>query len=344
MNIHIEEILKFTNGRINLISDKEVKTSIKAILLEKEDLFKSENSRVSLCGRFNAGKSAFINALLRDKLVISKTIPATGVITKIHYCESTQFKVKKNVCGEMLESYFSSDEISHFTVKDNFNKEDSIKDISRVEIGIPNDFLSTGIEIFDTPGIDDSKEMDEITFKQLDESDFIIFVIDALQVRNIENLVSKYYKYLGRNVIFVINRMDMADNEIDRDEIKDLAETYFAEYFNTVSFSTGLFYASSRINDPDVKTVTDFFRTHMIENSKKIALISRVSIIKYECEKAYKQLKYKIQECDAQLKLRPFAERKEIKNKRIKYANDRKIMGDLLTYLIDSLSTIQINN
>lgn len=344
MNIDIEEILKFAIRRVNLICDKETKSTIKAKLLAKQDIFKSKNARVSVCGRFNAGKSAFINALLRDKIVISKAIPATGVITRIHYRDSIQFKVIKNIYGEIVESSFNSSDISKFTVKNNFNNNDDVKNIERVEIGIPNDFLRTGIELFDTPGIDDSKEMDEITFKQLDESDFVIFVIDALQVRSIEDLVSKYYKYLGRNVIFVINRMDMADNEFDRDEIKDLAQTYFAEYFNTVSFSTGLFYVSSNVADPDVKTVTDFFRAHMIENSKRIALISRVSIIKYECEKTHKQLKNKIKECDEQLKSCSLTERKELKEKRVKYANDRKIVGELISYLIDKLSTIQINN
>ncbi len=339
-----EKILRVLNYSTNCLYDNESKEQLIEIINNKSELWESNCVRITLCGRFNAGKSAVINALLDEKVVISKIVPATGVVTRIYHSELSKYKVIHDINGQSNETVFSYEQINQFTVKNNSTQGDNIKDIIKVEIGIPNELLKHRVELFDTPGLYDTLEMDKITFGHMDKSDFIVFVIDALELQKIEDLIGRYYNYLGKNIVFVINKMDMIRKESDKKVIEELSKVYFAEYYNTLSFSTGLFFVSANEDDPDVIAFSDFFRNYLIENSSKIPLISRMSIIKYECDEVYRRLKSKIAECDDLLKICPVDEKRTIKEQRTKLVHDRQIIGDLIQHLIGTLKDVQINN
>ena len=56
-----------------------------AVVIKLKDGLMADVFRVMAAGRFNAGKSTFINALLHSDILPVKALPTTAVITEISY-------------------------------------------------------------------------------------------------------------------------------------------------------------------------------------------------------------------------------------------------------------------
>ena len=316
--------------RTKVLRDPSIKKEVDGIFRDNLDYINYPNTKVSLCGRFNAGKSALINAILQNKVVISRPISSTGVITRVYYNSSESYTlIKKNNGIEEVLS-FSVDQLKEVTVKDNFNNSENIKNIIRVDIGLSNDFLKGNIEIYDTPGLDDSdSRMAEITIAHLDHSDFIIFVVDAMQLRDLNELLMRYYKRLGKNVIFVANKMDVIDED-DRQDIKDLARVYFADYYNPLTFNSDIFFVSAKSSDQNVAELSTYFRDYISTNADKIAVVSRLSILKCDLQIIYDRLKVQIEE-------------EFDRNNKKRLMDDKKVLSSILIELKHIITTKQLS-
>lgn len=313
-----------------LLKNAELREQVKSVFQEHVRYALYPRTKVSLCGRFNAGKSALINAILQTDVVISRPIPSTGTITRVYYNPSESFSLVKIVNGAEESLPFSVEQLKDVTVKDNFNNSENVKDISRVDIGLANDFLKGNIEIYDTPGLDDSdNRMTEITMTHLDHSDFIIFVIDALQLKDLHELLMRYYKRLGKNVIFVANKMD-AIEENDIQEIKDLARIYFSDYYNPLTFNSDIFFVSAKTKDKNVSELSFYFRKFILTNTDKIAKVSRLSILKYELQIIYDGLKCLIED-------------ESDNNKKKLLSDDRRTLSTILIELKQKITTTQLS-
>lgn len=324
----IERLEKKTN---RLLKDVQLQEWIEKVFQDNLQYALYPRTRISLCGRFNAGKSALINAMLQSKVVISRPISSTGVITRVYYCPTESYSLIKNINGNEEVLSFSVDQLKDVTIKDNFNKSENVKDIIRVDIGLANEFLKGNIELFDTPGLDDPDcRMSEITMKHLEHSDFIIFVVDALQLKDLNELLMKYYKRLGKNVIFVANKMDAIEEEKDKQEIKDLARVYFSDYYNPLTFNSDIFFVSSKTKDKNLLELSSYFKTFILSNTDKIAEVSRLSILKMEILKIYERLKIIIEGESDHIKKRVLL-------------NDKKIISSILIELEHRITTKQLS-
>lgn len=327
MILFIERLGKRAN---RLLKNIQLKESVENVFQKNLLYALYPRARVSFCGRFNAGKSALINAILQTNVVISRPISSTGVITRIYYNPTESYSLVKNVNGKEEIVSFSVDQLKNVTVKDNFNKSENVKDIIRVDIGLANDFLKGNIELFDTPGLDDSDcRMSEITMTHLEHSDFIIFVVDALQLRDLNELLMKYYKRLGKNVIFIANKMD-AIEEKDKQEIKDLARVYFSDYYNPLTFNSDIFFVSAKTKEQNVVELSSYFRNFILSNTNKIAEVSRLSILKLEIQEIYDRLKKIVEE------------ESDREKKRI-LLDDKKTISSILIELEHRITTKQLS-
>lgn len=316
--------------KARLLKNAELREQVGSVFQENVRYTLYPKTRVSLCGRFNAGKSALINAILQTDVVISRPIPSTGTITRVYYNLSDSFYLVKIVNGIEESLPFSIEQLKDVTVKDNFNNSKNVKDICRVDIGLANDFLKGNIEIYDTPGLDDSDaRMTEITMTHLDHSDFIIFVVDALQLKDLHELLMRYYKRLGKNVIFVANKMDAID-ENDMQDIKELAKVYFADYYNPLTFNSDIFFVSAKAKDQSIEELSSYFRTFILSNAEKIAEVSRLSIIKDELLRIYEKIKSLVED-------------ESDYNKKQLLLDDKRTLSSILIELGQQINTRQLS-
>ena len=133
-----------------------------------------------IVGEFNSGKSAFINALLGEKVLAEGPTPTTDLINILKYGDEHSSRVIENL------------RVTRY----------------------PLDFLRT-VNIVDTPGTNSIvREHDNLTLNFIPKADFIVFVISIDRPltdseREFLELISIKWK---RKVIFLLNKIDTKDD------------------------------------------------------------------------------------------------------------------------------------
>ena len=142
-----------------------------------------------IVGEFNAGKSAFINALLGQKLLKEGVTPTTTQINILRY-------------GETMERSVSS-ENQHI-------------------LSLPAELL-TEISIVDTPGTNAIiREHEVITSKFVPRSDLVLFITSADRpFTESERAFLEHIRDWGKKVIIVINKIDILETSDDLQQIED---------------------------------------------------------------------------------------------------------------------------
>lgn len=181
---------------------------------------------VLVFGDFSRGKSTLINALLGEKLLPSKETPTTGAINIIKYGADQKACVyfKDNLS---IPKEISIDEFRQLvTIKE--NSEDGAgsplsyieNTIERIELYYDVALCKNGVEIVDSPGLNDRQSNTKLTYGFLPKSDAAIVVLSAEalltapEVENIKSLVNSGYK----NLLFVVNFWDLVNQDADDDE------------------------------------------------------------------------------------------------------------------------------
>jgi len=106
--------------------------------------------------------------------------------------------------------------------------EELIKTIKFIEIFFPTEYGKDGVEIVDTPGVNDIDQIrEEITYKIIPSCDAAILLMDANQILTASEqkfLKEKIIKNDIKKIFFIINKIDEID-EIDRKKTIEYAKS-----------------------------------------------------------------------------------------------------------------------
>lgn len=166
--------------------------TIQESLQHLDDLF-----LLVVVGEFNAGKSAFINALFGEQLLEEGVTPTTNKINLLRY-------------GSL--------------------EEEKIIDKEKVILTFPIDWLED-ISIVDTPGTNAIiRTHEEITSQFIPRSDLVLFITSADRpFTESERLFLEKIRDWGKKVVIVINKSDILQNEVELDQVKGFVATHAQE-------------------------------------------------------------------------------------------------------------------
>lgn len=172
---------------------------------------------VGIMGEFKRGKSTVINALLGADIVPSDIVPCSATLNYIRYDTNPNAEVRfkdgssKNV---------GVDELSDYVSKITEESERMAATVENAVVYYPCEFCKNGVQIVDTPGLNDDERMTAISENVIPTLDAIIMVLvpdapfsqsEAEFVRN--KLMASD---LGK-IIFVVNKIDTIDeDDVDR--------------------------------------------------------------------------------------------------------------------------------
>ena len=208
-------------------------------------------------GTFKNGKSTFINALLGEDILPTKAVPCTAVINEIKYGESKKAILNfRNPLPKTLLSDIPAATLAHMQAHGMTNVPPMEIDYDRisdyvtipvdgdpdeislkspylsVELFYPSALLKEGVEIIDSPGLNENDERTAVTLEYLDKADAIIFLLDATkacakdEMDTIEDiLVPKGFD----DMFFVVNRFDLIVAR-EQADIKRFVENKVKEY------------------------------------------------------------------------------------------------------------------
>ena len=210
----------------------------------------SQNFRVAVVGEFSQGKSTLLNALLREEIQPVRAIPCSGTVTVLKYGEQKRVicRYKDGREEELpLEQYHEKAAISEAAALDGVSDELAISPIKEIVFEHPDlELCRHGVEIVDSPGLNEHPERSAITEQLIQDTDAVIFLTNAsrLLTQGERELINDLKTKLNGgdnnkaadNLFIVVNFMDLLRRETDRASVRKRIERFA---YNNSSIITG---------------------------------------------------------------------------------------------------------
>lgn len=228
----------------------------------------NDSFKIQVIGSFSNGKSTFINSLLEEAVLPAYYLPTTAVINEVKYGEKKEAILYfRNPLPEQLPTSISPKALAHMqkhNMKDvpplhiDYNEleeyvvipmDEDAKEMllespyKKVELFWPLDLLKEGVEIIDSPGLEDDDTRTRVTMDYLAKADAILFVLRADQLcsrSEMDFIKNNLHEYGFTDPFFIVNRFDLIP-ENQRDAVMRFAKMKLSE------FSTNeIFYVSAQ--------------------------------------------------------------------------------------------------
>ncbi|TVQ45915.1 MAG: GTP-binding protein [Gloeocapsa sp. DLM2.Bin57] len=227
--LHNRKILeKLIVQQLSFLEVLEMKGWIET-LNNLQERVRSDNFKVLVVGEFKRGKSTFINALLGQEILPSYAKPCTAIINEIKWGnvpravlhfnsdENGYVKPAQEIPIDQVENYV--------VIKDGFDQREAINTTpyEKVEIFWQLDLCQNGVEIIDSPGLNENEIRQKVTMDYLSTVDAILFVLtcEALAAQSEIDVINNTLRKAGHeDIFFVCNRFD----SIRKKEQADLKE------------------------------------------------------------------------------------------------------------------------
>ena len=228
----------------------------------------NDTFKIQVIGTFKNGKSTFINSLLGEAVLPAYALPTTAVINEVKYGEKKEAILYfRNPLPENLPTSISQKALAHM-------QKHNMKDIpplhidyseledyvvipmgedpkemllespyEKVELFWPLEMLKEGVEIIDSPGLNEAETRTQVTMDYLTKADAILFVLAADRLcgmDEMEFIQNNLQEFGFTDPFFIVNRFDLIPNN-QREGIMRFAKMKLSE------FSTNeIFYVSAQ--------------------------------------------------------------------------------------------------
>ena len=188
--------------------------------------------RLLVLGDMKRGKSTFLNALIGEKVLPSDVNPCTALLTVLRYGPEKTVRVHFND-GTPPETTDFKTFKRRYTIdpseakKLEQQKKLAFPHIDYAEVAYPLTLLEKGIEIVDSPGLNDTEARNELSLGYINNCHAILFVLRATQPCTLgeRRYLENYMKGRGLAVFFLINAWDQVrESLIDPDDVEELEE------------------------------------------------------------------------------------------------------------------------
>ncbi|XZN90070.1 MAG: dynamin family protein [Microcoleus sp.] len=199
----------------------------------------SQCFRVAVVGEFSKGKSTLLNALLGEEIQPVRDIPCSGTVTVLKYGPQQRVICKyKNGREEEIspQQYKEKASISEEAALGSFGDEIVNSEIKEIIFEHPNlELCTNGVEIIDSPGLNEQAERTLVTQQVLKTTDAVIFLThaqNALTEKERELLL--YLKKelnqgkdgeAGKSIFVLVNFADLLRREESRKQVRQRVET-----------------------------------------------------------------------------------------------------------------------
>ena len=168
---------------------------------------------VGIMGEFRRGKSTVINALLGQAVVPSDIVPTSATLNYVRWDTGKHAEIRfKN--GEVKD--VPVEELANYVTKITKESQAMAATVEDATVYYPCRFCQNGVQIVDTPGLNDDDRMTAITENVIPNLDAIIMVLipdSPFSQSEAEFVRSKLMASDLGKLIFVVNKIDIVDEE-----------------------------------------------------------------------------------------------------------------------------------
>ncbi|OYD96504.1 dynamin family protein [Nostoc sp. 'Peltigera membranacea cyanobiont' 210A] len=253
-NISYKELAKFQENRKQLetycgqisqiVKDCNERSFLPYTLIEEIEKvskkIKLQRFRLAVVGEFSKGKSTLLNALLGEEIQPVREIPCSGAVTVLkHGIQKRIICRYQNGTEEEItfEEYQLKATISENAAIDCLSDELADSQIDEIIFEHPDlELCSSGVEIVDSPGLNEHPDRTKITQKLLKDTDAVIFLTNAscslTQVeRELLQDVKTQLNYgkanePANNLFVVGNFIDLVRSDKGREQVRQRIERF----------------------------------------------------------------------------------------------------------------------
>ncbi|GAB4526876.1 MAG: hypothetical protein Tsb0014_07310 [Pleurocapsa sp.] len=225
------------------VAETEGKNASGKLELERdiEDIKKAGNNlkqgvfRLLVLGDMKRGKSTFLNALIGKNILPSDVNPCTAILTVLRYGAEAKVTVYFNdetppepIDFQTFKSRYTIDPAEAKRLEQ--EKKLAFPNVSHAIVEYPLTLLEKGVEIVDSPGLNDTEARNELSLGYINNCHVILFVLRATQPCTLgeRRYLENYLKDRGLTVFFIINAWDqIKESLIDPDDPDELEEAEF---------------------------------------------------------------------------------------------------------------------
>lgn len=204
--------------------------------------------RLVVLGDLKRGKSTLLNSLLGERLLPSDVNPCTAVLTVLKYGPQKQVTIHhlddsppEQIALEDFKQIYTIDpeEAKALASKD----QAAFPNVSHAEIEYPLPLLQQGLELIDTPGLNDTEARNQLVFNFLQDCHAVLFVMDATQPCTLDErrYLQNTLKDRGITIFFLINAWDKVQSNLinpddsealtsAEDRLRGVFHTHLADY------------------------------------------------------------------------------------------------------------------
>ena len=186
--------------------------------------------RLMVLGDMKRGKSTFLNALLGESLLPSNVNPCTALLTVLRYGPVPKATIYFND-----ERPAETLDIETFTQRYTIDPTEirlegsttPFAHVSHAVIYHPLPLLKNGVEIVDSPGLNDTEARNKLSLGYIQNCHAILFVLRATQPCTLaeRRYLNNYLQSKGLSLFFLLNAWDhIKDSLLDPDDPDELAQ------------------------------------------------------------------------------------------------------------------------
>jgi GTP-binding protein EngB required for normal cell division len=216
--------------------------------------------RIAVIGEFSAGKSTFINALVREKIMKASNLPTTAAATYIFKGQNDVVVHFASDRGPLRYSAsVASVEINRdfreFIRRYQTNEKDESADVRKIEITLNRDMLDNDALIVDTPGFNSGDHLHEAILEKVlsKEADVAVILFNAVNAGRQGDLeFIERFKHQIHKMFFVLNKADRVEDHCTITEIVNQLQKKIKNHFG-MGHAPAVYPLTSKFNynDPE---------------------------------------------------------------------------------------------
>jgi GTPase SAR1 family protein len=196
--------------------------------------------RLLVLGDMKRGKSTLLNAIIGEKILPTGVNPCTAVLTIVRYGDAKQVTIHFND-GKLPESMDFDAFKERYTIPPDEAKEleeqgvAAFPDVEYAIVEHPLDLLEKGVELIDSPGLNDTEARNNLTLGYLNNCQAILFVLSATQpfTQGERRYLENYIKDKGLATFFLINNWDVIAHKVEDEAELPAAENAIRQVFQS---------------------------------------------------------------------------------------------------------------
>ena len=178
----------------------------------------ADNFKVLVIGEFKRGKSTFINAMLGAEILPAYAKPCTAIINEIKWGDSRRallhYKSSENGLIRPAEEVPIEQIEEYVVIHDGMNESEAVRGnrYKKVELFWPLELCRNGVEIVDSPGLNEHNNRQEVTMDYLPNVDAVLFILscEALASKSELDVINNMLRSTGHeDIFFICNRFNM---------------------------------------------------------------------------------------------------------------------------------------